>query len=92
MESGMGRCISRLMPSADPFSGNHCCGCHFSFVILSLGQEITNRQDKETVSTVCNSTVHSGCLRQLHPHQSGKGIIYLDSAETSVPSKWCWEY
>lgn len=80
MESDEGRCISRLMPSVDPFSGNCCWGCHFLFIIVSLGQEIAIRQDNKTVSTVCNSTVHSGCFRQLHPHKSEKVIIYLDGA------------
>lgn len=87
MESDMGRCISRPMPSVDPFSANCCWGRHFLFVIVSLGQEITIRQVKKTVSTVCNSTVHSGCFRQLHTHKSEKEIIYLDSAETErLPS------
>lgn len=84
MESDTGRCISRLVPSLDPFSGNCCWGCHFLFTIVSLGQEITIRLDKKTASAVCNSTVHSGCSRQIHPHQSEKEIVYLYSAELSA--------
>lgn len=83
MESDMDRCISRLMHSGGPFSGDCCWECHFSFVIVSLGQEITLMQAKKTVSNVCIQlqSTPSGCFRQLHPHESEKGIIYLSNAE-----------